>query len=338
MLLTPSIVLHVVYDRHITHRYCDRREGAVEDSSAPVAKPRMSAHRLGPPVAVALVVLTGCGGSVWSEGFQRAISVIPGVEVAGNLPAEDAALRPEYQVPEGELAAGVEAAGAPAAEPAPAMEAPAGQNLLIAEAALDNSLLGRMQRTEVGLLRLEAEFESLHPSIERLVAIEADLDELVAQLFLFVAQGSPSPASPSPDMPAAPAVAALPAPAEPVGQPADGAPIALIPAGDGGVPAPREEPAMAAVGGAEQFALHLASYRERDNAVAGWEEFRLTVPDQLADLRPGTSIFDKGADGQFIRLKAGPLASKSEAESRCEIIRAVGLYCAVMPYAGTSPL
>ena len=79
------------------------------------------------------------------------------------------------------------------------------------------------------------------------------------------------------------------------------------------------EPAMAAPNAmAGQFALHLASYRQRENALAGWDEIRAAVPNQLSDLRPGTSLFDKGADGQFVRLKAGPLASKAEAEARCK--------------------
>jgi hypothetical protein len=327
-----------------------------------------------------MFVLAGCGGSVWNDGFQRAISIIPGIDVAEGLPAEapvarwwkalagidvaeglpaeDEALRPGYQ-PAGPADIVVaeqspiaepaeEPAAAPvmadAAAPAPvmaAMDAPVGEALLMGEAALDNSLLGRMQRVELGLLRLEADFQAMRPAIERLVAVEADLDELVDQLFLLVAQG--------------PGVLAPAAPAPPVQQQAAGAPTPLVPVGDGGPPplTPGPAPGIAAAPAVAaaapvapappaamtgQFALHLASYRLHDNAIIGWNELMAAVPGQLSDLRPGTRIFNKGADGQFVRLKAGPLASEADAEARCRAIQAAGRYCAVMAYEGTTPL
>ena len=305
-----------------------------------------------------MFILTGCGGSVWTNGFQRAISIIPGIDMADGLPAEDEALRPGYQpgapvdivvadqTPIGEpaddpAATPVMAEAAPAmAEPAAApvmaaLDAPMGEALLMGEAALDNSLLGRMQRVELGLLRLEADFQAMRPAIERLVAVEADLDELVDQLFLLVSQGA--------------GVVAPAAAAPPAQQQAAGAPTPLIPVGDGGpvpltpVPGFAPAPAVAAVAPAApaaltgQFALHLASYRLRDNAIIGWTEIIAAVPDPLAGLNPGTSTFNKGADGQFVRLKAGPLVSEADAEARCRAIQAAGRYCAVMAYAGTTP-
>ena len=107
-------------------------------------------------------------------------------------------------------------------------QAQMGEALLMGEAALDNSLLGRMQRVELALLRLEADFQAIRPSIERLVAVEADLDELVDQLFMLVAQGQGAVAPPAPVAPAAPA-------GVPVQQQAAGAPVPLVPVGDGGV-------------------------------------------------------------------------------------------------------
>ena len=99
------------------------------------------------------------------------------------------------------------AAGPPMPDPASVMaaadtpmapaQAQMGEALLMGEAALDNSLLGRMQRVELALLRLEADFQAIRPSIERLVAVEADLDELVDQLFMLVAQGQGAVAPPA---------------------------------------------------------------------------------------------------------------------------------------------
>jgi hypothetical protein len=335
-------------------RYSDRLASHGDGGRLSPDSQKNPLRRVVPSLAVAIFILTGCGGSVWTNGFQRAISIIPGIDMADVLPAEDEALRPGYRPggPVDIVVADQDPIGEPAddpgvtpvmAEPAPAMtEAPAapvmaameatmGEALLMGEAALDNSLLGRMQRVELGLLRLEADFQAMRPGIERLVAVDADLDELVDQLFLLVSQGAEV---------VAPAAAAPPAQ-----QQAAGAPTPLIPVGDGGPPpfTPLPTPGLAAVPPAPlapavgQFALHLASYRLRDNAIIGWTEIMAAVPGQLAGLNPGTSNFNKGADGQFVRLKAGPLVSEADAEARCLAIQAAGRYCSVMAYAGTTP-
>ena len=120
----------------------------------------------------------------------------------------------------------------------------------------------------------------------------------------------------------------LPAPAGP----ANGAPApemamaAAIPA----LPAPA--PAMDGA-----FGLHLASYRRLQNAIERWKELRAAALSILSGLQPGTAVFTKGAEDEFIRLKAGPIATRAEANALCSELRAHGLYCDVLPYAGTVP-
>ena len=187
---------------------------------------------------------------------------------------------------------------------------------------------------------MHTQFETLRPSIERLVAIEADLDELVTQLFRVIA----SPPTPAANAATTPAVPVL-APATPTA--AGAAPIALLPGQvarpptaaaptPGQAPAPTTTAATAAAPGA--FALHLASYRRIDTAADGWTELLGKTPRALEGLRPGTTQFDGGANGRFYRLNAGPVATRADAEARCRLVQAAGLYCAVIAYAGTAPL
>lgn len=229
------------------------------------------------------------------------------------------------------------------AAPAPAL-APLPRNVLAAEAADDNTVVGRMRRVEAGLAQMQQEFAGLRPSIERLVAIEADLDELVAQLFTVItrepatAEAAPRPATPpaTTTRPGAP-VALLPA--QPARPPAATAPAATTPAPAATAPRPAAPVATApppAPAGA--FALHLASYRAVATAREGWDELSRAAPQSaLAGLAPGTAVFDKPGEGRYVRLNAGPVANRGDAEARCRTLQNAGLYCAVLPYAGTSP-
>ncbi len=197
-------------------------------------------------------------------------------------------------------------------------------------------------------VQMQTEFNQLKPSIERLVAIEDDLDELVAQLFTVITgqNGQQQAVNTAPAAPARPTTTPAPAPA------AGGAPISLFPgqpaarqpAAPTPVPAatpPAAAPAAAVPAPVAQtgaFALHLASYRRVETAKEGWTELARELPTPLNGLRPGTAVFDKEREGRYYRLMAGPVASRSDAEARCRVIQQAGEYCAVMPYAGTTPL
>jgi hypothetical protein len=228
---------------------------------------------------------------------------------------------------------------------------------------------GRVARLEAGVVQLQREFDELKPSIQHLVEVEDDLDELVAQLFTIVAPPAPgaAPANPpamAPPAPATPAPAAAPANAPPPSPPpmAGAAPLSLLPsqalrpASGAPVPAtavptpvqpaavPAAPPAAIAAPPAPQatpanaFALHLASFRTREKLTEGWADVAAKVPGALQGLRGGAAQFDKPGDGRYYRLNAGPVASRADAETRCRAIQNAGLYCAVLPYAGTTPL
>ncbi len=274
---------------------------------------------------------------------------------AGTVP--DMALpapRPAATPPAAQVAQAAPAAiTPPAPQAAPARPAPAAlvvtgpapvNDVLVREAQLDNTELGRIRRLEAGLAQMQQQFDTLKPTIERLVAIEGDLNELVSQLFKLADQPSASPAPPAA---AARAVTTAPAPA-------GGAPLSILPPGAqrppaqvaaATQPAAATPPAPVAAAAAalatpaagNSFALHLASYRQIATAQAGWQELLKAMPTALSGLKPNTSVFENGAAGKYYRLEAGPIASRTDADNRCKTIKATGQFCTVVSFAGATP-
>lgn len=95
------------------------------------------------------------------------------------------------------------------------------------------------------------------------------------------------------------------------------------------------QPAVASRPTGGNYAVHLASYRVRDHAINGWNILMQAHPAELAPLSPVISADEIPGLGLHYRLKAGPVASESEARALCERIKAGnGDYCAVMSYSG----
>ncbi len=83
------------------------------------------------------------------------------------------------------------------------------------------------------------------------------------------------------------------------------------------------------------FAVHLASYRDEQNLIEGWRIMQNRDGDLLGGLQAIESRVTISGKGEFLRLKAGPIASREMAEKLCDDIRARGDYCAVMEATGT---
>jgi cell division septation protein DedD len=142
------------------------------------------------------------------------------------------------------------------------------------------------------------------------------------------------------------------APSEPVAEPAPERPPSLLEAAAAraeaasaqprpGASAAAAVPAPAGDAGVEGeltptgvlFAVHLASYRTEATARRGWDA--LSPQPALAGLEARVERVDLGAEkGEFLRLKAGPLPNRGEAERRCAALMAEGLYCAVETHSG----
>lgn len=145
----------------------------------------------------------------------------------------------------------------------------------------------------------------------------------------------------APSKPASSSSAKKPAPAKP-------APAPLVPktdadvlkagarGGDSGrmvgqgptvVPAPAAQAAPAR-GASSAVVLHLASYKSKDAAEAGWNDLRTRFRKQLGGLSPQYAELNLGAGGgTYWRLNAGPISDQAAAERLCSQLTAQGQYC-----------
>jgi cell division septation protein DedD len=122
-------------------------------------------------------------------------------------------------------------------------------------------------------------------------------------------------------MPAAPAPAA---PAAPAPAPAAAMKTAKAPAPTGDLFAE-----------SASFGVHLASYRKIDDVNRGWAQLRKALPEQLKGLEARAITVDfNDKRGAFIRLKAGPFASREAAMQKCTELKAAGQYCHVDDFSG----
>ena len=77
-----------------------------------------------------------------------------------------------------------------------------------------------------------------------------------------------------------------------------------------------------------QPAVHLASYRSRKAADAGWAQLRRAHRDILSDLSMEISQINLGpGKGTFFRLKAGPLRDRGAAEGIGRKLKSRRQYC-----------
>ena len=76
-----------------------------------------------------------------------------------------------------------------------------------------------------------------------------------------------------------------------------------------------------------QPAVHLASYRSMKDAERGWSQLRRAHKKELGGLEPEISKVNLGPKGTFYRLKAGPLAGKSEANTICRDLKRKRQFC-----------
>lgn len=97
-------------------------------------------------------------------------------------------------------------------------------------------------------------------------------------------------------------------------------------------------PATAAAGTAEPTAaegkasgpqpgIHLASFRSRQQAEAGWNRIKKAHGALLGKLEHDVSQVNLGPKGTYFRLKAGPFADKNEASAMCRKLKARRQYC-----------
>ena len=81
-------------------------------------------------------------------------------------------------------------------------------------------------------------------------------------------------------------------------------------------------------------AIHLASYRNMETTIAGWQSFTNKYGDDFAGLAGIVSVFTSGSGDSFYRLKAGPFANQEAALEFCKVLEAKDDYCNVDKFEG----
>lgn len=90
-------------------------------------------------------------------------------------------------------------------------------------------------------------------------------------------------------------------------------------------------------GSGPAFAVHLASYKSEQTAERGWKIYRSQFPGLLGDLNGRGVPARVPGKGDFIRLLAGPLSSKKQAEELCAAFEQRDQYCTIMMFDGKTP-
>lgn len=82
------------------------------------------------------------------------------------------------------------------------------------------------------------------------------------------------------------------------------------------------------------FGVHLASYRQADEASAGWARLQRDFPAELGLLEPRLESVTIEGRGEFLRLIGGAFSSAEKAAALCATLKAKGVYCAVTDFGG----
>ena len=82
------------------------------------------------------------------------------------------------------------------------------------------------------------------------------------------------------------------------------------------------------------YGVHIASYRTMDHVVQGWETMWAMLPDVLGPLQARVEAADLGERGVYLRLKAGPFATRADALSACAELSQSAIYCQAMAFTG----
>ena len=82
------------------------------------------------------------------------------------------------------------------------------------------------------------------------------------------------------------------------------------------------------------FGVHLASYRQVDQARDGWRRLQRENPEELGLLEPRLEKITLERDGDFVRLIGGGFSSQQKASALCQRLASKGLYCDVAGFSG----
>ena len=154
-----------------------------------------------------------------------------------------------------------------------------------------------------------------------------ETDSAPAETVVALRESSPAPAQPVVDNPEAPEMAQSDVPVESaprLTQPTFAATDAVF----------ENEAASPAAPPSTLYGVHLASYRQTQEAREGWQKLQRENPDELGLLEPRLEAVEVPDKGEFFRLIGGGFSSQEKAEALCSNLKSKGLYCSVSEFSG----
>ncbi|MCB2098243.1 MAG: SPOR domain-containing protein [Parvularculaceae bacterium] len=82
------------------------------------------------------------------------------------------------------------------------------------------------------------------------------------------------------------------------------------------------------------WGVHLASYRQAEDASAGWQKLQRENPDELGLLEPRIEKVSVEGKGEYLRLVGGGFSSREKAKALCDTLAAKGVFCRVATFGG----
>lgn len=82
------------------------------------------------------------------------------------------------------------------------------------------------------------------------------------------------------------------------------------------------------------WGVHLASYKQADDASAGWKKLQRENPDELGLLEPRIEKVAIEGKGEYLRLVGGGFSSREKAKALCDKLATKGVFCRVATFGG----
>ncbi len=82
------------------------------------------------------------------------------------------------------------------------------------------------------------------------------------------------------------------------------------------------------------WGVHLASYKNVDDASAGWKKLQRENPDELGLLEPRIEHVVVEGRGEYLRLVGGGFSSREKAIALCEKLALKGVFCRIANFGG----
>ncbi len=82
------------------------------------------------------------------------------------------------------------------------------------------------------------------------------------------------------------------------------------------------------------WGVHLASYKQPDDASAGWKKLQRENPDELGLLEPRIEKVTVEGKGEYLRLVGGGFSSREKAKALCDKLASKGVFCRIATFGG----